>query len=206
MDLDSLPEERLVPTKAATKASEGRKKRDVLPAEVVDEGLESGQLEQRDTELHKLIPSPATTPTTLPAVPSLPAVPGEQQDLRQEEIVPGEEQEQPDELHEELDDADHGLTRHNERRVELSLSEDPHQQPCCRKSLRFWCLLTVGLSTVVAIVLVIAMTGNYSHSTKSFHFISGSSLPVPSVSALLWMLSILHDKMSSDLTVLYNLA
>ena len=117
MDLDSLPEERLVPTKAATKASEGRKKRDVLPAEDVDEGLE---------------------------------------------LEPLNCQEHPEELHEELDDAEHGLTRHNERIVGGSLSGEPPHQPRCRKPARFWCLLTAGLSTVIAIVLVVVMIGNYS--------------------------------------------
>ena len=63
--------------------------------------------------------------------------------------LPGEEEE----LYEELDEA------------EVSMSGEPHQQPCRRKPPRFWCLLTVGLSTIIAIVLVGVLTGNYTFIT-----------------------------------------
>ena len=151
MDFDGRPEQHPVTTEAATKASEGRKKPDVLPAEDADEGHESVQLEQRDTEPVRSIPSPSSA--TLLALQSL----------------PGEE----DELYEELDEA------------EVSMLEEPLQQPCCRKPSRFWCLLTVGLSTVIAIVLVGVLTGNHSYNTESvFFFISLSLLVVPSVSKI----------------------
>ena len=79
--------------------------------------------------------------------------------------LPGE-----DEVYEELDEA------------EMSTSGEPLQQPCCRKPPRFWCLLTVVLSTIIAIVLVGVLTRMYTYNTESVSFISRPSLVVPSVS------------------------
>ena len=80
--------------------------------------------------------------------------------------LPGQEEEQ----YEELDEA------------EVYISAESLQQPYCKKPARFWCLLTVGLATIIAIVLVAVLTGNYSYNTKSVCFISRPSLVVPSVS------------------------
>ena len=138
MDFDGRPEQHPVTTEAATKASEGRKKPDVLPAEDADEGHKSVELEQRDTEPVRSIQTLSSA--TLLALQSL----------------PGEEDEVYEEL--ELDEA------------EVSMLEEPLQQPCCRKPPRFWCLLTVGLATIIAIVLVGVLTGNHSYNTESFFF------------------------------------
>ena len=40
-----------------------------------------------------------------------------------------------------------------------ALPGEPQHQPCCRKSTRFWCLLTVALSTVIVILLIGFLTG-----------------------------------------------
>ena len=40
-----------------------------------------------------------------------------------------------------------------------ALPEEPQHQPCCRKCTRFWCLLTVALSTVIVILLIGFLTG-----------------------------------------------
>ena len=40
-----------------------------------------------------------------------------------------------------------------------ALPGEPQHQPCCGKSARFWCLLTAALSTVIAILLVVLLTG-----------------------------------------------
>ena len=40
-----------------------------------------------------------------------------------------------------------------------ALPGEPQQQPCCRKSTRFWCLLTAAMSTVIVILLIGFLTG-----------------------------------------------
>ena len=40
-----------------------------------------------------------------------------------------------------------------------ALPEEPQTQPCCRKSTRFWCLLTAALSTGFVILLIGFLTG-----------------------------------------------
>ena len=44
-----------------------------------------------------------------------------------------------------------------------ALSGEPQHQPCCGKSARFWCFLTAATSTVIAILLVVLLTGIDSH-------------------------------------------
>ena len=43
---------------------------------------------------------------------------------------------------------------------------EPQHQPCRRKSTRFWCLLTVALSTVIVILLVVLLTGIDSNDMR----------------------------------------
>ena len=41
-----------------------------------------------------------------------------------------------------------------------ALSGEPQQQPCCKKSARFWCLLTAAMSTVTVILLLTGINSN----------------------------------------------
>ena len=45
-----------------------------------------------------------------------------------------------------------------------ALPGEPHQQPCCKKSARFWFLLTVAMSTVTVILLASLLTGINSNN------------------------------------------
>ena len=40
-----------------------------------------------------------------------------------------------------------------------ALPGEPQQEPCCRKSTRFWCILTAALSTVIVTMIVVFLTG-----------------------------------------------
>ena len=41
-----------------------------------------------------------------------------------------------------------------------ALPGEPQQLVCCRKSTRFWCILTAALSTVIVTMIVVFLTGN----------------------------------------------
>ena len=43
---------------------------------------------------------------------------------------------------------------------------EPQQHLCCKKSARFWCLLTAAMSTIIVILLAILLTGIDSYQLK----------------------------------------
>ena len=49
------------------------------------------------------------------------------------------------------------------------LPGEPQHQPCCRKSTRFWCLLTAGLSTLIVMLVVVLLTGTDSFFSFFFY-------------------------------------
>ena len=44
------------------------------------------------------------------------------------------------------------------------LPGEPQYPPCCRKSTRFWCLLTAALSTLIVMLVVVLLTGTDSYN------------------------------------------
>ena len=77
-------------------------------------------------------------------------------------------------VYEEIPNADYETLQPDQGTIELPMSAlpkstapntrpaltgKPQKQPCCRKSTRFWCLLTAALSTVIVVLLVVLLTG-----------------------------------------------
>ena len=74
----------------------------------------------------------------------------------------------------EIPNADYEALQSNEGTIDLPMSTqprspasntrpalpgEPQQHLCCKKSARFWCLLTVALSTITAMLLAVFLTG-----------------------------------------------
>ena len=54
----------------------------------------------------------------------------------------------------------------SEASTRRALPGEPQRQPCCRNSTRFWCLLTVALSTVIVMLLIGFLTGTDPHDMQ----------------------------------------